>query len=94
MGLLLKYHEYHMNYEILSYKYPYIYLLTTSQWNTLNSMQPGDICGNIIVPAHQKDYCRPSGERTNYSLIMNFHLLNITLEFPAEAYQHALYVHT
>ena len=54
MGLLLKYHEYHMNYEILSYKYPYIYLLTTLQWNTLNSMQPRDICGNIIVPAHQK----------------------------------------
>ena len=65
MGLLLKYHEYHMNYEILSYKYPYIYLLTTLQWNTLNSMQPRDICGNIIVPAHQKDYCRPSGERSN-----------------------------
>ena len=40
---LLKYHECNMNYEILSYKYPYIYLLTTLQWNTLNSMEPIDI---------------------------------------------------
>ena len=47
MGLLLKYHEYNMNYDILSYKYPYIYLLTTLQWNIL----------------HQKDHCRPSRER-------------------------------
>ena len=31
MGPLLKYHEWNMNYEILSYKYPYIYLLTTLQ---------------------------------------------------------------
>ena len=29
MGPLLKYHECNMNYEILSYKHPYIYLLTT-----------------------------------------------------------------
>ena len=86
MGLLLNYHEYHTNYEILSYKYPYIYLLTTLQWSTINSMQPRDICGNIIVPAHQKDYCRPSGERSNL-----FTLLNITLEFPAEADQHCIY---
>ena len=64
MDLLLKYPEYNMNYEISSYKYPYIYLLTTLQWNTLNSMQPMDICGNKMVPVHQKDYCRPSDERT------------------------------
>ena len=43
MGPLLKYHECNMNYEILSYKYPYIYLLTTLQWNTLNSMEPIDM---------------------------------------------------
>ena len=55
---------YNMNNGILSYKYPYIYLLTTLQWNTLNSMQPMDICGNKMVPVRQKDYCRPPGERT------------------------------
>ena len=43
MDPLLKYHECNMNYEILSYKYPYIYLLTTLQWNTLNSMEPIDM---------------------------------------------------
>ena len=69
MGLLLKYHEYNMNCEILSYKYPCIYLLTTLQWDTLNSMQPRDICGNEIVPVHQKDYCHPSGERTKLHCI-------------------------
>ena len=34
------------------------------QWNTLTLMQPRDICGNKMVPVRQKDYCRPSGERT------------------------------
>ena len=43
MDPLLKYHECNTNYEILSYKYPYIYLLPTLQWNTLNSMQPSDM---------------------------------------------------
>ena len=43
MGPLLKYHECNMNYDILSNKYPYIYLLTTLQWNTLNSMEPIDM---------------------------------------------------
>ena len=62
---LLKYHECNMNYEILSYKYPYIYLLTTLQWNTLNSMEPIDIyMVKKMVPVHQKDYRRLSGERT------------------------------
>ena len=43
MGPLLKYHECNMIYDILSEEYPYIYLLTSLQWNTLNSMEPIDM---------------------------------------------------
>ena len=79
MCLLLKYRENNMNYEILRYKYPYIYMLTTLLWNTHNSMQPRDICGNKMVPVHQKDYCHLSGERTK---------LFTDKDFPSVEYNH------
>ena len=80
-----------MNYEILSYKYPYIYLLTALQWDTLNSMQPMDICGNEMVPVHPKDFSRPSGERTKLFTDNDFPSVKYNPWVSCEADQHCMY---